>query len=312
MTDTKIVFACDESGAKGYADQAESFPGEVGVFAGVLVPEECEGVARQEFQAILDKYAPKSGKLHIADLPEGQQEGLRRDVYAAIRKLNLPCFWYAIHVEGLRTWHEMQRKIIEEARMSASLHRPEPRVKQGSVRDKPPSMHEELFAGLYSHIIAFLEERSRKKVSVEIRTDQIDSPIVKNFESVAKRLLSDDPYLTTVKGWDTITKKVVEGRVEVGVNIPPSLKLEVVVTELAINVVREGDGYVLAADVLANSLNYLFKNRSSSELYKPLNHPDAVIEHPIAENLAAFCDWGSGDPIGDKLYSHPKAQESCL
>lgn len=34
---TKIVLACDESGAKGFADRDESYPGEVGVFAGILV-----------------------------------------------------------------------------------------------------------------------------------------------------------------------------------------------------------------------------------------------------------------------------------
>jgi hypothetical protein len=30
---TKVFFYCDESGAKGYADKNEIFPGEVGVFA---------------------------------------------------------------------------------------------------------------------------------------------------------------------------------------------------------------------------------------------------------------------------------------
>jgi hypothetical protein len=33
-----IVFACDESGAKSYADRDEQLLGEVGVFAGIMVP----------------------------------------------------------------------------------------------------------------------------------------------------------------------------------------------------------------------------------------------------------------------------------
>jgi hypothetical protein len=36
---THVILACDESGAKGYADGDEQSPGEVGVFAGIMVPE---------------------------------------------------------------------------------------------------------------------------------------------------------------------------------------------------------------------------------------------------------------------------------
>lgn len=36
----KFILACDESGAKGYADQDEQFPGQIGVFAGLLVPDQ--------------------------------------------------------------------------------------------------------------------------------------------------------------------------------------------------------------------------------------------------------------------------------
>ena len=76
-----VVLACDESGAKGYADQDESFPGEVGAFAGILIPQqEREEKARPVFQALCDHYRPASGKLHIADLAPEQQEALRADL----------------------------------------------------------------------------------------------------------------------------------------------------------------------------------------------------------------------------------------
>lgn len=309
MTATNVVFACDELGAKGLANQVEAYPGEVGVFAGILVPQELEATAQPEFQAVYDRYKPTTGKLHIADLPPEQQEALRRDVYAAIRKLNLPCFWYAIHVDGLHNWYLTQKKILEEVKQAAkAAGQQAPRVKRNSPRDNPASMHEELFAGLYAHLIAFLVERDRKEVSIEVRTDKIDSPIVKNFEKVAKRLLSDDPLLKTVKGWDTATKQVVEGVIEIGVTLPPSMQIEAVVRKLTINAMRDGDGYVLAADVLANSLNYLFKHRDQAELYGPLNQPAAIIRHPIAHHLAAFYDWGIGDLVGDRLYSHTKGR----
>jgi hypothetical protein len=110
MATTNVVFACDESGAKGYADQVESYPGEVGVFAGILVPQELDATAQQEFRAVYGRYKPATGKLHIADLPPNQQEALRREVYAAISKLNLSCSWYAIHVGGLNDWYLRRRR----------------------------------------------------------------------------------------------------------------------------------------------------------------------------------------------------------
>ncbi|MBM4288859.1 MAG: hypothetical protein FJ135_12105 [Deltaproteobacteria bacterium] len=78
---TKIILACDESGAKGYADKDEAYPGEVGVFAGILIPEECLAEITPIFQEIYARYRPASGKLHIADLPNSSKEALRRDVY---------------------------------------------------------------------------------------------------------------------------------------------------------------------------------------------------------------------------------------
>lgn len=310
---TNVVFACDESGAKGYADQTESYPGEVGVFAGILVPEECDAKTRLEFQSIYEKHKSTDGKLHIADLPPEHQQVLRNDVYAAIRKFKLPSFWYAIHVDGLHDWYLIQKKMLDDAKHAAAADgREPPRIKPRSRRDKPASMHEELFIGLYSHLIAFLEERKQKRLSIEVRTDQIDSPIVTNFHELAERLLSEAPLVTMTTGWDTDAKKVVGSKIEVGFTLPSSLKIEATVERLAINTVREGDGYVLAADVLANSLNHLFKNRTSFELYGPLNHPQAIAAHPLADSLAAFYDWGGGDLIGDRLFSHPKGRRNSI
>ena len=308
-TTTNVILACDESGAKGYADQREHYPGEVGVFAGILISQEIEAEARPEFQRIYDRYKPATGKLHITHLLPDQQKDLRQDVYSAIRKLSLPCLWYAIHVEGFHDWSLKEKKLLENASQEALKADPQPRIKRGSPREQLSSMHEELFVGLYGHLIALLEEQHQKEVSIEIRTDQIDSPITKNFKRLAQRLLDDTPKLNKVTGWDTVTRQVVDRTIEVHVRYPDSLKLEVEVRNLTINPARDGDGYVLAADVLANSLYHLFKNRDQSELYKPLNKPTAIQDHPIADNLASvFGDWGQGDPMGDGLFRHPKGR----
>ena len=308
VTTTHVIFACDESGAKGYADKQETYPGEIGVFAGILVPQEIDAVAQPEFQTIYNRYKPSTGKLHITDLSPDQQEGLRQDVYSAIRKLKLPCFWYAVHVEGFNNSYLKDKRHVEERKQAALEARLEPRIKLSKPGDKIPLMHEELFEGLYGRLIAFLEERKQKLVSIEVRMDQIDSPIVKNFEAVAKRLLSVDPYLRPVKGWDTKTTQPVHGTIQSDVIYPSTMSIETTVSKLITNPIRDEDGYVLAADVLANSLNHLFKCREQSERYNTLNEPTAIEDHPIATHFDTFYDWGNGDLIGDRLYMHPKAK----
>ena len=298
---TRIILACDESGAKGYADQDERYPGEVGVFAGFLVPEDDLAERLPPFQALIPKYTPLGGKLHIADLSPEQQEALRQDVYGAIRNSELPCFWYAIHVAGFHSWHQVEERLSKDARaaMAGST------VKRGSPRPDPSSLHAALFNGLYGHLIAFLEERGKTDVHIEVRSDQIDPPI-KVFKEEAHRLLSTDPNITRRTGFDTATKSLVHGQITSQAHIPPELEIKTVVRNLTFNPIQAGDGLVLAADVLANSLYHLFKTRPASERFSPLNTPAAVAAHPLAKNLDAFSNWGEGDLLGDRLYKHPK------
>lgn len=306
---TKVFLYCDESGAKGYANQDEASPGEVGVFAGIMVPEECLATVKPTFDQIAARYRPASGKLHIADLSPEQQEAMRNELFAAIKNTKLPCFWYAIHVAGLHADHQIFSNFLKQQgeALRAARSCEEPRIKRGSPREEPASMHVELFSGLYSHLVAFLLERGRQGVDIEIMTDQVDTPLVKRFTEVAGDLLDSDPSVVKTTGYDTIEKKVATGSITTTVKRPPELDFSPLVNSLSIVTMPDSDGLVLAADVLANSLNYLFKHRDADALYGPLNCMDAVAGHPIAAHLDAFFNWGSGDCIGDGIYRHPKA-----
>jgi hypothetical protein len=307
----RIFLYCDESGAKGYADQKEAFPGEVGVFAGIMVPEDQHDALSVRFDAIARQFKPARGKLHIADLPNEQKEALRQALFKEIQDAQLPCFWYAIHVEGLHADHVSQVDLrrATKAAIEASRKSP-PRVKTGSPRDEPASLHVELFAGLYSHVVAFLLERNRNAVELEVRTDQVDTPLAKRFNEVAESLLSMDPNVTETTGFDTVTKQVVHGQVSVSIHCPAEMEIPPIIRSLSITPVDDSNGIVLAADVLANSLNHHFKNRAEDELYSPLNRPEAIAGHPLFASLDAFENWGDGDIIGDRVYVHPRARNS--
>ena len=306
---TKVLLYCDESGAKGYANQDEAYPGEIGVFAGIMIPEECLATVKPAFDQIAGCYMPESGKLHIADLSPEQQGAMRDELFAAIKNTNLPCFWYAIHVAGLHAHHQIQANLLKQhgEALSAARSGADPRIKRGSPREEPASMHVELFSGLYSHLVAFLLERRRQGVDIEIRTDQVDTPLVKRFTEVAEELLDNDLSITTATGFDTVERKVVTGTVTTTVAWPLELNLSPLVSSLSIVTMSDSDGFVLAADVLANSLNYLFKSRKGTDLYKPLNCRSAIADHPLASHLDAFVDWGTENCVGDGIYQHPKA-----
>jgi hypothetical protein len=272
-----------------------------------LIPEDRHVALAARFDAIASQFKPAQGKLHIADLPNEKKAALRKALFNEIQAEQLPCFWYAIHVAGLHACHAAQVELLRSTRAAIDAQRTTPpRVKTGSPRDEPPSMHVELFAGLYGHIVAFLLERGRNEVDLDIRTDQVDSPVVKQFEEVATRLLEPDAQVTKTTGFDTVTNQVVNGQVTVSVRYPPEMDIPPVVRSLSITPVDDGHGLVLAADVLANSLHYHFKNRAEGELYSPLNEPVAVAAHPLAKCLDAFNEWGTGDLVGDRLYRHPK------
>ena len=304
----KIVLACDESGAKGYADQAEADDGEVGVFAGIMVPDTHLALVEADFEGIQNKYRPASGKLHIAELPPSDQSALRADIYDAIRKNQLPCFWYAVHVAGFHDHHVRFNAQLTKSKAALEATAPESgRFKGGSARDNPASLHVLLFEGLYARLVAFLEERRCQDVEIEVRTDRVDNPIVERFEEIARELLGNLVQQDVIKRFDTLTKSVVAGTIIIEAHIPPSLAINLRVKSLEIRAVDNNDGIVLAADVLANHLNYLFMNRDSTEKYGPLNTPSAVSKHPLADHLNAFWDWGGGDFLGDRIYRHPKA-----
>lgn len=304
----RIILACDESGAKGYADQGEAYDGEVGVFAGVMVPDSVLAQVEADFRAIQNKYRPETGKLHITDLAPNDARALRDEIYDAVRRHKLPCFWYAVHVEGFHRHYVEISAQLAKARTAAAAHPHAGRLKGGSPRENPDSLHVALFEGLYAHLVAFLEERECLDVEIEVRTDRVDNPIVEKFEEIAKKLLGDMVSEEIVKRFDTLTKTIVGKKIRIEARIPPTLAMKLCVKSLEIEAVDNDDGIVLAADVLANHLAYLFKNRDASEKYGPLNRPPAIGKHPLADYLETFRNWGGPDPIGDGLYAHPKAQ----
>lgn len=299
MTATHVILACDESGAKGYADENNLNTDEIGVFAGIMVPSELLPTVQLDFDQLVVRYASADGKLHITDLSKEAQEALRNDTYELIRKYKLPCFYEAIHVAGFNNAH---RHVVDT--VDAARRRRNSTVKMSANPVTSPSLHVMLFEGVFSKVVAFCTERKKLQLHIEVRTDNVDEPIAKAFEEAARKLTDYGATVKKVTGFDTVTQKVMSGRVEVGPS--PEAALPVTIENLELKTVDDSDGLVVAADVLANSLNHLFKNHPDEERYTALNTPEAFVRHPLRECLDSFYNW-QGYNFTDTYYGHPLA-----
>lgn len=293
---THIVLACDESGAKSYADRDEAYSGEIGVFAGLMAPADFVAQAGPDFDTVAAKYATPEGKLHITDLSPSNQAALRNEMFELIRTHRIPCFYEAIHVAGFHHEHKNISSVVAQA---GNVHTGPVKLSKNAL--KPSSLHMALFLGLYSKIIAFCLERKQMRLHIEVRTDRVDSPIIKNFRDVANELLNFDSKIMRVTGYDTEAGKMIEGSLAVKSNLDP---MPITVEHLEFKVVDDRYGIVVAADVLANSLYYLFKTRSPQEKFRALNNPEAFQRHPLKDCLDSFLNW-NGYNFTDTFYRHP-------
>jgi hypothetical protein len=199
----------------------------------------------------------RNRNLHIADLSPEEQGALRKKVYDVLS--GLPCFYEAIHVQGFHAAYEGTRELVEKA---AELAKTGPSSRHSEIKVSKPraeagSLHVELFLGLYAKILAFCLERRKTDLKIEIRTDRIDGPILEKFHKEAERFLGDK-ITVEVKGWNPSTESVVKGSFSLTFLGEPSPFL---IQECLIRPAASDDDLVLAADVLANSLNHLFCER---------------------------------------------------
>jgi hypothetical protein len=92
---THIVLACDESGAKGYTNQDEDFPGKTEVFAGIFAPNEYLLKVKPEFDSVAKEIRRRGRKTACHGFVTGTATGI------AIRNV---CFnkkiWIAVLLGG--------------------------------------------------------------------------------------------------------------------------------------------------------------------------------------------------------------------
>lgn len=294
---TAIVLYCDESGHKGPSTEQERRPGEIGVYAGLLMDPAMDAVAAPKFQEIADIFSGRTSKLHIADLNAGDQAELRERIFSLLLELKIPCFWSAIHKQGFFSLYETQRSTVLEALNRAEDLRGKPRTRR--LRGESEVLLDTLFQSFIGRVIAFCAERGKEDLDLTIRMDRTEPHVREDFPDLVADLLRPlhAPKVTPAGDLKIVTRVIAP---------PEWLQPPARLHGFQIEEPPPGNGLVLAADVLAHSLfQHLGPKRAASKLFAPLNSPDAIEEHPLAPVLLTFRCWPADD-IDDLLHVHPQ------
>lgn len=268
----------DESGAKGYADNRERYPGELGVIAGYLVPE----LYLSEYRAHLEKRLASIdgvGKLHITDLLN--QSEARGVIFQAFLELEIPWIYEAIYVEGL-----YQSEFCEG------------RGGDGSHKEL---LHAKLFMGFMIKALALVHKFKDEGVEIVVVSDNIDAGVIKKF------LIESEDYLSLLrtselkrefKVYQKSTGKLLHcSSRATAENIPSHPGLELGIT-------CENSHMTLLSDVLANSVNHYLKMEFESNPQMLPNSKQAISNHPLRNLLLCSYDENSEEifNISDIIY----------
>ncbi|MFC1588185.1 hypothetical protein ACFL54_07740 [Planctomycetota bacterium] len=140
--------------------------------------------------------------------------------------------------------------------------------------------------------------------TLEIVVDQVDGPILEKFKERAKEFCDQSPTIHKVSGFDPERNEVVRSQYKVGLNIPNSLDLPFDQYPWEVLMDDENNPLTVVADVLANSLNHIFRSRKLADIGKPLNTNEAIARHPLASQF-----FGGDMPcISDSIFMHPSQQ----
>jgi len=295
-----VYFICDESGAKGYADRPEQCPGETGVFAGYFIPEPLFEDVSAKLEATSSRYF-STEKPHLRDLSPDQSSELRSSVFSIIRTWGLPCTYEAIHVQGLNLAHQRILEIDESARKARTS------PTRISWRPRPRLLQNELFQGLFCKAAAFFFDNcSVDRDVLTIFVDKVDASILEQFRLAAREMTDFGPRTVEVKGWDPKEKKVVHGEIRFGhkgTELPVMKRMRRLHYEIELG----ADHLVLAADVLANSIQHIFRTRPPQEVGRPLHTASAIRDHELrAYFYGLMGDEGrEGLWFSDSILMHP-------
>lgn len=249
----------DESGGKGYADNRERFPGELGVIAGYLIPDVYIKIYRDEIEGCLSNIE-SSGKIHIAEMEDKRE--IRGKVFETFGRLAIPWMYEAIFVEGF-----YQSEFCEG---------------RGGCRSHTELLHAKIFIGLMLKVFASLHKFKELGVELVVVSDNLDKGVIKKlFKELEDHLalLKEGELKRQFKVYDKATGELLHCTSRATMdNVPHYPGLDISIT-------CENSSMTFVSDVLANSVNYYLMEKFKVDPQLLPNSRQAIADHPMVRSL---------------------------
>lgn len=275
-----LVLVCDESGAKGYANQPERVPGEVGVMAGFILPADRLDAVGADLDAICLPFRRPGKKLHVTELgPDAER--LRAAVYDYFLRHDIPIVYEAIHSHGFYDNHRVNPEAGRE------------------------SLHTEIALGTFSKAVAYAAQTGEEH-SIRVITDRVDQTLLKGFFQAFDEFLDDDPMVEVRRRAHADPAQRTKGWLVAQVSWPDDLEAaSFQVAGYTVESDTTESGLTVAADVLAGDLAYFFRNRRGRNFAGPLGREGVLAGYPL-ERLCQGLTPPDGYPgLCDTIYRHP-------
>lgn len=296
----KIFLVADESGAKGYSTTQEREPGELGIMAGYMLPEDALEAVKQDFESIRTKFFTP-GKMHITDLTAPQQQEMRQEFFDYFLSRRIFWVYEATYVQGFadnaRRLNEVTKEAHDARRSDVAM----------SWRETHDMLHGAIFQGAFSKAVAFGMDVVGVPIQLEVITDRTDAPILKLFgEKAAEYLSVGENLVHEATGFDRTTRAIVRGEVSTTVLDPNNVLGDF--SQVGFTIACDDSALTLAADVLANSAYYYLNQLQEKSPGAALNSSESMSEHPLSSLLYGGAEDDAVD-ISDALYRHPKDEK---
>lgn len=285
----------DESGAKGYAGVAEKFPGEAGIFAGLIVPAAAIADLTKAAKALEGRFG-NGAKFHITDLQPQAQDALRTEICNIVQHFGIVCVYEAIYVSGFFVWFREQKKFLDSL----------PKVSRSGIKisgnTAEECLHVWLFQGLLGKAIAWCEDNYKTDYHLTVLFDNLDKQLLKVFNQSAQELLGDMSSTSKVTGFDPKTNSVVRGEIKIQAHVSADWRIDSDPKNISLDASGANQELSIFPDILSNWLNFLFKERNKSELGIPLGRRAALDGFALQNSIYGFSDGLKVQPIAETLF----------
>lgn len=279
-----MIFVCDESGAKGYADKDENSKCEFGLFAGYFLKNKKQ---QEDVKKLLGESFNKiewpNSKKHVNELKfEKDKQLIIDDVFSVFREEKIDCLYEGGYVHDFHISYSKREKIlkrIEELKKS--------KIRITKHKDKS-LLHDELFRGLFVRAITYYEE-FKNKDGLEINIDYVDEPIFKSFEKSKLEILGlFKEKCNVVPGWNPIKKKRVQGEIRIRCDAEVyAYKFNE--SDITMRIGEKTDPLIVGADVLVYTLYKYFEKQNSLGNYVSLNSKSSLNSFKYKDVIHELC-----------------------